>query len=63
MHNNPVSNVDPTGNWCESKDGKWAHLGGCNDLSNGGKVPYNKKDAAHDNDFIKENGVIVGIYK
>ncbi|AIG26587.1 hypothetical protein BRLA_c022660 [Brevibacillus laterosporus LMG 15441] len=25
VHNNPVSNVDLTGNWYESKDGKWAH--------------------------------------
>lgn len=30
VHNNPVSNIDPTGHWCESADGRWSHAGGCN---------------------------------
>ncbi|NKQ21789.1 RHS repeat-associated core domain-containing protein [Brevibacillus laterosporus] len=34
VHNNPVSNVDPTGNCCMSRDGNNAHLGECSDIGN-----------------------------
>lgn len=51
---------DPTGHWCESADGKWAHAGSCNDRSN--KSRY-EPDYKHDNDFIVENGVIKGVYE
>ncbi|CAM3662237.1 hypothetical protein EDM52_08400 [Brevibacillus invocatus] len=30
VHNNPINNIDPTGNYCVSADGKNAHGGGCN---------------------------------
>ncbi|WP_314305407.1 RHS repeat-associated core domain-containing protein [Brevibacillus parabrevis] len=30
VHNNPINNIDPTGNYCVSVDGKNAHGGGCN---------------------------------
>lgn len=60
VHNNPLNNVDPTGNWCESKDGKYAHAGSCNNKSNNSSF---EADYKHDNDFIKENGVITGVYQ
>ncbi|GMX63969.1 hypothetical protein Elgi_04390 [Paenibacillus elgii] len=33
VHNNPLTNVDPTGHWCESSDSKWSHSGACSDAS------------------------------
>jgi hypothetical protein len=33
VHNNPLTNVDPTGNYCVSQDGNWAHEGACNNSS------------------------------
>ncbi|SDE19925.1 RHS repeat-associated core domain-containing protein [Paenibacillus sp. UNCCL117] len=30
VHNNPLTNIDPTGHWCTSADGKWSGPGGCN---------------------------------
>lgn len=29
VHNNPLTNIDPTGHYCVSKDGNWAHGGSC----------------------------------
>jgi RHS repeat-associated protein len=29
VHNNPLTNIDPTGHWCTSSDGNWSHAGGC----------------------------------
>ncbi|MDF9413920.1 hypothetical protein E1B06_19940, partial [Brevibacillus laterosporus] len=58
VHNNPVGNVDPTGNWCESKDGNWAHPGGCSSKSN-----KKSHDNDHSGDFIFENGKVIGAYK
>ncbi|REE81238.1 RHS repeat-associated protein [Paenibacillus taihuensis] len=29
VHNNPLTNVDPTGHWCTSADGKFSHAGAC----------------------------------
>lgn len=37
VHNNPLSNVDPTGHWCTSVDGLWSHAGGCDDGTDGSK--------------------------
>ncbi|XEC97604.1 RHS repeat-associated core domain-containing protein [Paenibacillus tarimensis] len=55
--NNPVGNIDTTGNWCESADGKWAHPGRCSD-------PTSKysSDWWHYGDYILANGVVVGVY-
>ncbi|AIG26121.1 RHS repeat domain-containing protein [Brevibacillus laterosporus] len=58
VHNNPVGNVDPTGNWCESKDGKWAHPGGCSSKSS-----KKSHDNDHSGDFIIENGKVIGAFK
>ncbi|RFB34844.1 wall-associated protein [Brevibacillus sp. VP] len=58
VHNNPVSNVDPTGNWCESKDGRWAHPGSCN--NKGSKSSY---DSDHNGSIIKENGRKIDIFE
>lgn len=34
VHNNPIANSDPSGHFCVSRDGYWAHGGGCsNDKS------------------------------
>jgi len=33
VHNNPINNIDPTGNYCVSADGKNAYGGGCNNLT------------------------------
>jgi RHS repeat-associated protein len=37
VHNNPLTNVDPTGHWCEATVGGvyYAHAGGCNDGAGG----------------------------
>ncbi len=55
--NNPVSNMDTSGNWCESADRKWAHPGKCNSF-----LSYWSPDAMHVWDNIKENGKVVGKY-
>ncbi len=34
VSNNPVRYVDPTGNYCQSINGKYGHSGGCDDLKN-----------------------------
>jgi len=31
VHNNPLIYSDPSGHWCTSADGKWAHAGACSD--------------------------------
>ncbi|WP_181022658.1 RHS repeat-associated core domain-containing protein [Brevibacillus laterosporus] len=58
VHNNSVSNVDPTGNWCESKDGRWAHPGGCSSKSS-----KKSHDNDHSGDFIIENGKVIEAFK
>ena len=56
VHNNPLANIDPTGNYCVSANGDNAHGGDCNSDSS----IYLGKD----NDFagrpILENGNIKG---
>jgi RHS repeat-associated protein len=56
VHNNPLTNVDPTGHYCVSANGDWAHGGGCNS-----DTSYYLGD---DKDFggkpIIENGSVTG---
>ncbi|WP_164828155.1 RHS repeat-associated core domain-containing protein, partial [Paenibacillus ehimensis] len=44
VHNNPLTNVDPTGHYCVSSDGKNAHEGDCNTA---GSI-----NLGHDDDWI-----------
>ncbi|WP_146067745.1 hypothetical protein [Brevibacillus laterosporus] len=53
-----MSNVDPTGNWCESKDGRWAHPSSCNNT--GSKSSY---DSDHNGSIIKENDRKIDIFE
>jgi RHS repeat-associated protein len=68
VHNNPLINVDPSGHWCESANGKWAHPGGCNGGKDGVSVNGNvgtstwTDDKYHNNHMIIENGVYVEKY-
>ncbi|AUM65104.1 hypothetical protein C0R09_11505 [Brevibacillus laterosporus] len=61
VHNNPINNIDPTGNWCQSVDsggkgdGKWSHPGSC---SNKDSIFSYDKD--HDGDNVIKNGISVG---
>jgi hypothetical protein len=54
VHNNPINNIDPTGNYCVSADGKYAHGGGCNNSSS----KYLGDDIA--GDPIISNGKLTG---
>ncbi|EST55723.1 hypothetical protein T458_07740 [Brevibacillus panacihumi W25] len=45
VHNNPVNNIDPTGNWCESADGRWSHAGSCNSSSSSWSPDYEHIDS------------------
>ncbi|MNK88223.1 tRNA(Glu)-specific nuclease WapA precursor [compost metagenome] len=59
VENAPLNNVDPTGNWCESADGKYAHPGGCDDGKTGKKRFSGKgysEDRDHDGDYIVVKG-------
>lgn len=51
-------NVDPTGHWCESTDGNWAHPGGCSSSDS-----IESDDMLHHGDNIKGNGDILGQYE
>ncbi|RJX36755.1 RHS repeat protein [Paenibacillus pinisoli] len=51
--NNPLKYIDPTGNYCVSADGNWAHAGECKDLQKSYWFP----DA---NQPVVENGYLVG---
>jgi len=56
VHNNPLTNVDPSGHWCESTDGKWAHPGNCADGT------IQEPDYMHDGDRLIRNGNEVGTF-
>ncbi|MNI56628.1 hypothetical protein D3C87_1015560 [compost metagenome] len=58
VENAPLNNVDPTGYWCISADGKWSHPGSCS--SSSGKI---SPDVNHNGDAIKSNGKSIGKYK
>lgn len=60
MHNNPLIYADPTGNWCTSADGNWAHPGSPNDCSSPNST-Y-EADYLHDGDSILKKGNEVGTY-
>ena len=40
VHNNPINNIDPTGHWCTSADGKYSHAGGCDGGKKGVSVRH-----------------------
>ncbi|MDP5276155.1 RHS repeat-associated core domain-containing protein [Chengkuizengella axinellae] len=54
--NNPLIYIDPTGKYCVSVDGNWAHGGECNSEDS---IPMGD-DSLHTGAEIIENGVIVG---
>ncbi len=56
VHNNPLINIDPTGNYCVSKDGNWAHGGSCNSDTS----IYMGDDEKFHNSPIIEKGIITG---
>ncbi|OBY76628.1 hypothetical protein BBG47_26010 [Paenibacillus sp. KS1] len=57
MHNNPLSNVDPSGNYCVSVNGDYAHAGAC---STEGSI-YLGEDKDFTGRPILQNGVMTGI--
>ena len=59
VHNNPLIYIDPTGNWCTSKDGLWSHpgLSGCSSPDSFEESNNNIKSRA-----IIQNGVITGYW-
>jgi len=54
--NNPLSNIDPSGNYCVSADGKWAHG---NECSSGTSLELGENDKFIGSPII-ENGIITG---
>lgn len=56
VHNNPLRYVDPTGNYCVSQNGDWAHGGSCNSSSS----IYMGSDSDFAGHPIIENGQRVG---
>jgi RHS repeat-associated protein len=66
VSNNPLTNIDPSGHWCTSSDGKWSHPGACNGGSNnvaetndinGSKYTPDTPDEIGKK--IKENGQVI----
>lgn len=57
VHNNPLIYIDPTGNYCVSADGNWAHEGQCNSSSS----IYMGDDWNNPNAPIIENGKFAGM--
>lgn len=55
MHNNPLRYIDPTGHYCVSVDGNWAHAGNCNTV---GSI-YMGDDA----DFVDAPYIVDGYYE
>ncbi len=58
VENNPLTQIDPTGHWCTSKDGNWSHPGACDDSSNKARETLDSKDDIG-RDII-ENGKTTG---
>ncbi|MFD2115641.1 RHS repeat-associated core domain-containing protein, partial [Paenibacillus yanchengensis] len=56
VHNNPLRYIDPSGNYCVSQDGKWAHGGECDSISS----IYLGDDSSYDNRPIIKNGKVTG---
>ena len=56
VHNNPLSYIDPTGNYCVSADGNWAHAGTCHSDTS----IYMGEDDALKGSPIINNGVVTG---
>ncbi|MFD2115286.1 RHS repeat-associated core domain-containing protein [Paenibacillus yanchengensis] len=56
VHNNPLRYIDPSGNYCVSQDGKWAHSGSCKSDSS---VYLGDDDTYYGSPTI-EKGVITG---
>ncbi|MCS7464395.1 discoidin domain-containing protein [Paenibacillus doosanensis] len=57
VHNNPLTNVDPTGHWCISADGNNVHDKGCSSSSS-----TESYDIDHDGEAMYEDGVFKGYY-
>ncbi|RTE11540.1 RHS repeat-associated core domain-containing protein [Paenibacillus whitsoniae] len=62
VHNNPLTNVDPTGHWCTAvvNGTTYSHPGGCNDGSgdmNGSRTDGSgySKDAVHNGDYYYDD--------
>lgn len=61
-------NIDPTGNWCSSADGKWSRPGGCNGGKEGVEIFGNVGTSKYIDDSISinfgrniiENGKVTG---
>ncbi|MBJ6363973.1 RHS repeat-associated core domain-containing protein, partial [Paenibacillus sp. GCM10012307] len=58
VHNNPLTNIDPTGQWCQSADGNWSHPGSCNSSTSTWSP-----DHKHHGDLIKMGKNFVGPLK
>lgn len=58
VHNNPLSNIDPSGNFCVSKDGQNSHLGNCD--KNGISVDLGNDNGILEYTPIISNGQIIG---
>ncbi|MEK8129909.1 hypothetical protein WMW72_18560 [Paenibacillus filicis] len=57
--NNPLKWIDPTGHWCTSADGKYAHSGACDDPANNSRY---EDDILHDGASEIWNGKNVDTY-
>jgi RHS repeat-associated protein len=56
VHNNPLIYIDPSGHYCVSADGNWAHEGSCNSATS----IYMGEDRYNEAAPIIENGYLVG---
>ncbi len=61
VENNPLGYIDPSGNYCVSSDGKYAHAGVCSNSSNI-KDYYMEDVMIMENMPFISNGVILGEY-
>jgi len=64
VHNNPLVNIDPSGHWCTSADGKYSHAGGCNGGEEGVEIfaDYNGSTYVDDETYAK-NALIDLLFK